>query len=59
MNFINIFLRILFIPNIWLVCYQKYQIIDTAGVPRSKQKNQIDRYASSLAQARHFRENIQ
>jgi len=28
---------------------QKYQIIDTAGVPRAKQKNQIDRYASSLA----------
>jgi len=27
----------------------KYQIIDTAGVPRHKQKNQIDRYASSLA----------
>ena len=27
----------------------KYQIIDTAGVPRNKQKNQIDRYASSLA----------
>ena len=26
-----------------------YQIIDTAGVPRHKQKNQIDRYASSLA----------
>ena len=28
---------------------QDFQIIDTAGVPRSKQKNQIDRYASSLA----------
>ena len=28
---------------------QKFQIIDTAGVPRSKQKNQIDRYASSLS----------
>ena len=28
---------------------EEYQIIDTAGVPRSKQKNQIDRYASSLA----------
>jgi len=28
---------------------QQYQIIDTAGVPRSKQKNQIDRYASFLA----------
>ena len=28
---------------------QKYQIIDTAGIPRTKQKNQIDRYASSLA----------
>ncbi len=27
----------------------KFQIIDTAGVPRSKQKNQIDRYASSLS----------
>ena len=27
----------------------KYQIVDTAGVPRSKQKNQIDRYASSLS----------
>ena len=27
----------------------KYQIIDTAGVPRHKQKNQIDRFASSLA----------
>ncbi len=27
----------------------KYQIIDTAGVPRNKQKNQIDRYASSLS----------
>tara|TARA_B100001996_G_scaffold315956_1_gene258940 strand:- start:213 stop:1514 length:1302 start_codon:yes stop_codon:yes gene_type:complete len=27
----------------------RYQIIDTAGVPRNKQKNQIDRYASSLA----------
>ena len=27
----------------------QYQIIDTAGVPRNKQKNQIDRYASSLA----------
>jgi GTP-binding protein len=26
-----------------------YNIIDTAGVPRKKQKNQIDRYASSLA----------
>ena len=28
---------------------QHFQIIDTAGVPRTKQKNQIDRYASSLA----------
>ena len=28
---------------------KEFQIIDTAGVPRSKQKNQIDRYASSLA----------
>ena len=28
---------------------EEFQIIDTAGVPRSKQKNQIDRYASSLA----------
>tara|TARA_B100000427_G_scaffold2417_1_gene2366 strand:- start:472 stop:1773 length:1302 start_codon:yes stop_codon:yes gene_type:complete len=28
---------------------QKYQIVDTAGVPRNKQKNQIDRYASSLS----------
>ena len=28
---------------------KKYQIIDTAGIPRTKQKNQIDRYASSLA----------
>ena len=27
----------------------EYQIIDTAGVPRHKQKNQIDRYASSLS----------
>ena len=26
-----------------------YQITDTAGVPRNKQKNQIDRYASFLA----------
>lgn len=26
-----------------------YNIIDTAGVPRKKQKSQIDRYASSLA----------
>ena len=26
-----------------------YNIIDTAGVPRKKQKNQIDRYASSLS----------
>ena len=28
---------------------KEFQIIDTAGVPRSKQKNQIDRYASSLS----------
>ncbi len=28
---------------------EEFQIIDTEGVPRSKQKNQIDRYASSLA----------
>ena len=28
---------------------QIYQITDTAGVPRAKQKNQIDRFASSLA----------
>ena len=28
---------------------KQFQIIDTAGVPRNKQKNQIDRYASYLA----------
>jgi len=34
-----------------------YQIIDTAGVPRHKQKNQIDRYASSLS-VRQFNDTL-
>lgn len=37
------------IKDIVVLNNKKYQLIDTAGVPRNKQKNQIDRYASILS----------